>query len=146
MNLCQVALVVAVIAVLTGCGEGSAPRSQSDSSGRPMNSAMRSTNESDTSRPVDNSAQNVTDRDGRSVTPLDQGSSSSDIAITKQIRKALTSDETLSVNAQNVKIITANGVVVLRGPVASQAEVNRVLAHVQEANGISRIDNQITVP
>jgi len=77
---------------------------------------------------------------------LDQGSSSSDIAITKQIRKALTSDETLSVNAQNVKIITANGVVVLRGPVASQAEANRVLAHVQVANRISRIDSQITVP
>jgi len=146
MNLCQLSLVVAAFAVLAGCGDEVATNPKSESMEKPRNSPVASTNEYDPSRPVDNSGQNKTDKDGHSVTPLDQGDSSEDIAITKQIRKTLTGDESMSVNAQNVKIITAQGVVVLRGPVASQAECDRVLKVARETNGVLRIDNHITVP
>ena len=96
-------------------------------------------------RAVDNSGQNETDKAGTSVTPLDQGASETDIAVTRTIRKAVTGDSTLSINAQNIKIITRDGVVVLRGPVASQAEVDAILSHARTAAGATRIDNQLAV-
>lgn len=100
----------------------------------------------DKPRSVDNSGQNETDKHGTSVTPMDQGNSEADITVTRNIRKALTGDSTLSVNAQNLKVITRDGVVVLRGPVASQAEADAVLAYARTAAGASRIENQIAVP
>lgn len=97
-------------------------------------------------RKVDNSGQNETDKNGHSLTPLDQGTSASDIAITRAIRSELTDDHSLSINAQNLKIIINNGVVVLRGPVASQAEADSVLMHAHKVAGVTRIENQIAVP
>lgn len=40
-----------------------------------------------------------------------------DLAITQKIRKALVADKSLSAYAHNAKIITAHGVVTLKGPV-----------------------------
>jgi putative membrane protein len=70
----------------------------------------------------DNTARNVRDRDSRTLTPLDQGSSKSDTEITAQIRKEIIATENMSVNARNVKIITQNGKVTLRGPVETAKE------------------------
>lgn len=100
----------------------------------------------DKPRAVDNSGQNEIDKQGSSMTPMDQGNSEADIAVTRTIRKALTADSTLSTNAQNVKVITRDGIVVLRGPVASQAEAEAVLSHARTAAGANRIENQIAVP
>jgi|GEM_PF-5623390 len=95
---------------------------------------------------VDNSGKNKADRAGSSMTPMDQGSSELDIGITRSIRKALTADDRLSTNARNLKVITSNGVVVLRGPVASQAEAELVRGHVRSVTGITRTEDQIAVP
>ena len=100
----------------------------------------------DKPRAVDNSGQNENDKQGTTMTPMDQGTSEADIAVTRTIRKALTGDSTLSTNAQNLKVITRDGIVVLRGPVASQAEADAVLSHARTAAGASRIENQIAVP
>ena len=72
--------------------------------------------------PADNSGKNVRDRDGGRVTPTDQANNKADMAITRQIRRAVVADKGLSTNAHTVKIITANGVVTLRGPVKSASE------------------------
>lgn len=117
----------------------------------PDNTATReirdaNTSTSDKPRAVDNSGQNEIDKQGTSMTPMDQGNSDADIAVTRTIRKALTGDSTLSTNAQNLKVITRDGVVVLRGPVASQAESEAVLNHARTAAGANRIENQIAVP
>ena len=53
---------------------------------------------------------------------MDQGGSEADTAITQQIRKAVVAQDNLSTDAKNVKIITRDGVVTLRGPVASAKE------------------------
>jgi len=100
----------------------------------------------DKPRSVDNSGQNEIDKQGMSMTPLDQGNGEADIAVTQTIRKALTGDSTLSTNAQNLKVITRDGIVVLRGPAASQAEADAVVKHAKTAAGANRIDNQIAVP
>jgi hyperosmotically inducible periplasmic protein len=94
---------------------------------------------------ADNTARNTRDRDERTATPLDQGESEGDRTITQHIRKAVTSNDTLSTNAHNVKIITQNGVVTLRGPVETPQEKSVVVAAAQGAPGVKRVDDQLEV-
>ncbi len=99
----------------------------------------------DASHDVDDTAQNVRDRDNRTVTPLDQGNSKSDISTTAQIRKQVVSSKDMSTDAKNVKIITMNGRVTLRGPVKTEDE-KRAIGDI--ANRVARpenVDNQIEV-
>ena len=94
---------------------------------------------------ADNTEKNVRDRDDKTLTPMDQGGSSADREITAAIRKAIVDDDTLSSNAHNVKIITVDGVVTLRGPVKSAAEKAAVAAKAQRTKGAKRVDNQLEV-
>lgn len=71
---------------------------------------------------ADNSRVNRRDRSGATLTPMDQGPSEADRKITRDIRKAVMSDSSLSFTAKNVKIITIDGKVTLRGPVKNEAE------------------------
>jgi hypothetical protein len=94
---------------------------------------------------ADNTARNVRDRQDTQITPLDQGSSKADVETTRRIRKEILDREGLSLNARNVKVITVNGRVTMRGPVNS-AEEKRVLAEI--ANRIvqrENVDNQLEV-
>ena len=94
---------------------------------------------------ADNSERNVRDRNEASVTPLDQGNSEADLATTKFIRENVVSDDALSTNAKNVKIITQNGVVVLRGPVENAVEKATIVAIANRTAGVSRVDDQLEV-
>ena len=76
--------------------------------------------------PADNSGKNVRDRKDGTKTSGDQSNAKSDVAITQEIRKAVVADKNLSMNAHNVKIITPDGVVTLRGPVKSPAEKDAI--------------------
>jgi osmotically-inducible protein OsmY len=97
------------------------------------------------SYPADNSGKNVRDRKDEAVTSGDQSNTQSDLNITQEIRKAVMADKELSMNAHNVKIITANGVVTLRGPVKSAEEKASVGAKAQHAAGVTHVDNQIEI-
>jgi hypothetical protein len=97
------------------------------------------------SKNADNTGRNVADRDDNTLTPMDQGNSKADLATTAQIRKEIVATKNLSVNAQNIKIITNGGKVTLRGPVNS-ADEKRVIAEI--ATKIARpgnVDNQLEV-
>ena len=94
---------------------------------------------------ADNTQRNVRDRDGTSVSPMDQGNSDADRAITQQIRKDVVANDALSMNAKNVKIITVDGVVTLRGPVKSPDEKATIASTAAKAPGVKRVDNQIEV-
>src|ERR1051325_8304845 len=73
----------------------------------------------------DNTAVNDRDRDSATKTPIDQNENQADIDITANIRKRVV-DTKMSVNAQNVKIITQDGKVTLRGPVKSEDEKTQI--------------------
>jgi hypothetical protein len=93
----------------------------------------------------DNTARNVRDRNDQTLTPLDQGNSEADVATTMQIRKDVVAAENMSVNARNIKIITKDGQVTLRGPV-NTAEEKRLIGEI--ANRIAQsgnVDNQLEV-
>lgn len=89
----------------------------------------------------DNSANNKQ----HDVTADQQSSAASDRAVTQKIRKALIADKSLSTYAQNVKIITMNGAVTLKGPVKSDEEKQQVASKAAEVVDASKVDNQLTV-
>lgn len=93
----------------------------------------------------DNTGRNVRDRGGATLTPGDQSESEADRTLTQQIRQAVVADDSLSMMAKNIKIITIAGVVTLRGPVQSPREKEKIEAKAQQIAGIDRIDNQLEV-
>ncbi len=93
---------------------------------------------------ADNSGRNADDGDGESLTAADQGTSESDRKMTQSIRKALMADNTLSFNAKNVKVITREGSVTLRGPVNNQKERAEVAEIARRVVG-APVDNQLQV-
>jgi hypothetical protein len=99
----------------------------------------------DTTSKVDNTRQNVRDRDSRTLTPLDQGNSKSDLNITAQIRKEIIADKSMTVNARNVKIITKNGQVTLRGPVNTAEEQRRIGDIADRIASSENVNNQLEV-
>jgi osmotically-inducible protein OsmY len=96
--------------------------------------------------PADNSGKNVRDRDAETVTPGDQSKGSdADVKTTQAIRKAVVADDSLSMNAHNVKIVTLDGVITLRGPVDSSAEKAKIGQIAMQHAGANKVTNQIEV-
>jgi hyperosmotically inducible periplasmic protein len=93
----------------------------------------------------DNTGRNVRDRGGETRTPGDQSENEADRTITQNIRKVLTSDDSLSTNAKNIKIISNEGVVTLRGPVNSEKEKAAIEAKAKQVAGVKNVDNQLEV-
>lgn len=93
----------------------------------------------------DDSGRNQRDRQDAAVTPMDQSNDPADIELTQKIRKAVVADDGLSMNAHNVKIIAANGVVVLRGPVETPEEKAKIEATAVKIAGVKNVRNQLEI-
>lgn len=91
----------------------------------------------------DNTGINVRDRDKRTVTPTDQSETEADRVLTQRIRAAIIEDKNLSTDAKNIKIITINGVITLRGPVLNEAEKANIARKLTSLIGIQGVDNQL---
>jgi hyperosmotically inducible protein len=98
-----------------------------------------------TMRNADNTERNVRDRSGDTMTPFDQGNSSTDLDTTAQIRKSVLTIDNLSINGKNVKIITVNGQVTLRGVVNSEDEKHQIADAAAKVAAADKIDNQLEV-
>ena len=75
----------------------------------------------------------------------DQSNKTSDLDITKHIRRRIVKDDSLSVYAHNVKIITNDGLVTLKGPVRSDEERKRVENVAVETVGASKVKNELEI-
>ena len=93
----------------------------------------------------DNTATNERDRSGETQTSGDQSNSSADLKITQAIRQALVKDGELSMTAKNIKIITDNGQVTLRGPVKNAQEKAKIDQLARSAAGGAKIVDQLDV-
>jgi hyperosmotically inducible periplasmic protein len=93
----------------------------------------------------DNTAINERDRSRETQTSGDQSNSSADLKITQAIRQALMKDSELSTTAKNIKIITDNGQVTLRGPVKNAQEKAKIDQLARSAAGGAKIDDQLDV-
>jgi len=94
---------------------------------------------------ADNTAINARDRDQNSLTPMEQGTLMPDIDTTAGIRKDIMARKGMSVNAQNVKIITQYGQVTLRGPVKTQEEKKFIGKSARSRINPENVDNQLEV-
>ena len=94
---------------------------------------------------ADNTARNVRDSGDKTLTPMDQGGSETDRTLTQEIRKAVMAKDGLSTNAQNVKIITIDSIVTLRGPVKTADEKSTIVALATKTPGVRRVDDQLEV-
>jgi sporulation protein YlmC with PRC-barrel domain len=93
----------------------------------------------------DNTARNVRDRNNRTLTPFDQGASQADLDTTAQIRKEIIAGKDLSMDAHNVKIITIDGRVTLRGPVDNTDEKRLIGEIASRIAPSGHVDNQLQV-
>lgn len=94
---------------------------------------------------VDNTGRNVRDRNDLTKTPTDQSENEADRAITQSIRQNIMADPSLSTNAKNVKVITVDGTVTLRGPVKSEKEKADIVAKAQQIAGVKRVEDQLEI-
>lgn len=90
---------------------------------------------------VDNSAQNK----GQSKTADQQLNDKSDVQITQQIRQAVIADRSLSLYGHNIKIISRNGAVTLKGPVHSAQEKQSILNDAEGVVGAGKVTDKITI-
>jgi hyperosmotically inducible protein len=93
---------------------------------------------------VDNTAVNARDISG-APTPMDQGEGRADLETTQHIRQALMADDSLSLDAKNIKVITKNGTVTLRGPVKSREERASVEAKAWHVAGLNDVDDRLDI-
>jgi osmotically-inducible protein OsmY len=93
----------------------------------------------------DNTGRNERDSGGGTLTPMDQSENEADVTLTQQIRQAVVDDDALSTTAKNIKIITVDGVVTLRGPVDSEQERTRIVAKAEQLAGAKKVNNQLEV-
>ena len=89
----------------------------------------------------DNSNQNK----NQQKTADNQSNANIDRHTTAEIRKAIVADKSLSTYANNVKVITVNGAVTLKGPVSSDEEKQKVASDAASVVSVDKITNRLTV-
>ena len=92
-----------------------------------------------------NTRMNNRDRVADTTKPTDQSNDKADIRLAAAVRRAIENDKSLSTSAHNVKLIANGGVVTLRGPVASDAEKQKVAQIVGAVDGVKSVDNNLDV-
>jgi len=94
---------------------------------------------------VDNTKMNQRDQNKAEPTADQQKENRSDRDITQQIRQSIMSDKSLSTYAHNVKIITQDGQVTLKGPVNSESEKQTIATKAAEVAGANKVTNDLNV-
>jgi hyperosmotically inducible periplasmic protein len=93
----------------------------------------------------DNTGRNVRDRADDARTPFSASNHSADVETTRNIRRSLMEDKSLSTTAKNVKVIAIDGRVTLRGPVKSEQEKIAVADHARQIAGSGKVNDQLEV-
>jgi len=95
--------------------------------------------------PANNTKVNQRDRNHSEPTADQQKENTSDRQLTQQIRRAIVKDKNLSSDAHNVKIITQNGAVTLKGPVKSEEEKQAIESKAAEVAGAGKVNSELQV-
>ena len=93
----------------------------------------------------DNTKVNERDRSPNEPTADQQKDNRSDRDITQQIRQSIMKDKSLSTYAHNVKIVTQNGQVTLKGPVRSEDEKNAIEAKAAQVAGDGKVTSELNI-
>ena len=96
-------------------------------------------------QPADNTGTNKRDASPHAITASQQGETAADREITRKIRRAVVNDKSLSTNAHNVKIITMEGMVILKGPVGSEREKMAIEEKASQVAGSDNVKSEIEI-
>ena len=95
--------------------------------------------------PADNTALNARDKNGDTLTPMSQSESKPDLELAARVRRAIVKDRKLSTTAKNIKVITQNGTVTLRGPVRSEMEKADIVQRAKRIAGEDKVNDQLDI-
>lgn len=129
MNKFYSFVILIIMSVMLSCAESNTPPT---------------TNNTPTPAP-DNTARNAQDANTKAVTPTDQLENSTDLKVTQEIRKSIMNDNSLSTYGKNVKVVTQENVVTLRGVVNSAQEKRRIETIAKQIATTKNVDNQLEV-
>jgi hyperosmotically inducible periplasmic protein len=93
----------------------------------------------------DNTKVNERDRSPNEPTADQQKDNRSDRDITQQIRQSIMKDKSLSTYAHNIKIVTQNGQVTLKGAVRSEDEKRAIEAKAAEVAGQDKVSSELNI-
>lgn len=94
---------------------------------------------------ADNTGINKRDNYQQKITADQQSEAKADRDLTQKIRQAVIDDKSLSTNARNVKIITIDGIVTLKGPVGSENEKRIIEEKARQIAGSNKIKSEIEI-
>lgn len=94
--------------------------------------------------PADHSAQNM-QAENKKLDAQSQGHSKADVELTRKIRQAVVKDDSLSTNAHNIKIITMDGNVILKGPVKSIEERKKIESLARKVAGKAPVKSDLEI-
>jgi|SRR5579864_967686 hyperosmotically inducible protein len=93
----------------------------------------------------DNTKTNQGDANKGATTADQQKMNAADRNITKEIRSSVMKDKSLSTYAHNIKVITQDGKVTLKGPVRSEDEKAAIESKAVAIAGANNVTNQLEV-
>lgn len=93
----------------------------------------------------DNTKTNQGDANKGATTADQQKMNAADRSITKEIRSSIMKDKSLSTYAHNIKIITQDGKVTLKGPVRSEDEKAAIESKATAIAGANNVTDQLEV-
>jgi len=108
-------------------------------------STVAGAQDSSPSPAADNTKVNERDRSTAEATADQQKENRSDRDITRDIRRSIIQDKSLSSYAHNVKIISQNGMVTLKGPVRSEDEKAAIESKAAAVAGKDKVTSQLEV-
>jgi osmotically-inducible protein OsmY len=94
---------------------------------------------------ADNTKMNKEMRNKQEVSADQQGNSEADRKMTQEIRRAIQKEKSLSTYGHNVKVITKDGKVTLKGPVKSAQEKQQIGKVAGKVAGMDRVTNKLEV-
>jgi hyperosmotically inducible protein len=125
-NIKRITLVLATLTLLSG-------------------SYMSATAQNATPVAPNNSGINVRDRADNAMTAGEQSNAKGDLQLTARIRRSIVKDKSLSTMAHNIKIVSSNGDVILRGPVKTTQEKQVIEKKAAAIAGADKVDNQLEI-
>jgi osmotically-inducible protein OsmY len=85
------------------------------------------------------------DAKGNTVTTEGQPQNKRDEKLMQRVRKSINDEKSLSVDAKNIKVVSVNGKLTLRGPVQSAAERDLITRRASDIAGMENVDDQLKV-
>src|SRR6266436_2924135 len=95
--------------------------------------------------PAADNKTNERDRSANEPTADQQKENHSDREITQQVRQSIMKDKSLSTYAHNIKIVTQNGQVTLKGAVRSEDEKRAIEAKAAEVAGQDKVSSELNI-